>query len=207
MNCPTCNQPTLTANNGTILNPKPGRLGRYLKDGTTLTPRPNPHRWYARLLPTPLHARQHHQTHHNRDRQPGIALLKGTTNMSDETRTVRPFAAWLREQSSGKTHDELSTALHDLIQKVRDTGKKGNLTFTVTVDTLKDDIDVLIVTDEIKLKLPEHDRKASMFYPDANGNLTRTDPRQLIFDDLREVPNPTHADIDTTTGEIKDATS
>lgn len=37
MNCPTCGQPILTADNGLTLNPKPGRLGRFLKDGTTLT--------------------------------------------------------------------------------------------------------------------------------------------------------------------------
>lgn len=105
---------------------------------------------------------------------------------------IRPFADWLREQSKGKTHDELSDALHDLIAKVRDTGKKGTLALVVTVSPLKDDIDVLVVSDEIKLKLPEHDRKASMFYPDEHGNLSRTDPHQLTFDSLKEVPAPTH---------------
>jgi hypothetical protein len=38
---------------------------------------------------------------------------------------IRPFADWLREQSKGKTHDEMSVALHDLIGRVIDTGKKG----------------------------------------------------------------------------------
>lgn len=114
---------------------------------------------------------------------------------------VRPFADWLREQSSGKTHDELSEALHTLIAKVLDTGKKGSLTLTVSLAPLKDDIEVLIVSDEIKLKLPEHDRKASMFYPDDMGNLSRTDPNQLTFETLREVP----ANVDPITGEIKEA--
>lgn len=113
-----------------------------------------------------------------------------TTRPTADEPYVRPFADWLREQSTGKTHDELSEALHDLIAKVRDTGKKGTLNLVVTVAPLKDDIDVLIVSDEIKLKLPEHDRKASMFYPDANGNLTRTDPNQLTFESLKEVPAP-----------------
>ena len=122
--------------------------------------------------------------------------------MSDTTPdpVVRPFAAWLQEQSGGKTHIELGEGLHDLIAKVRDTGKGGSLTLTVKVKPLKDDIDVLIVTDEIKLNLPEHDRKASMFYPDEHGNLTRSDPRQLTFDGLREVPAP--PGVNTDTGEI-----
>ena len=118
---------------------------------------------------------------------------------------VRPFADWLIEQSGGNTHDELGHALHDLVARVLDTGKKGSVTLTVTVAPLKDDVEVLIVTDEIKLRLPEHDRKASLFYPDESGNLTRQDPNQLTFDSLREVPAPTTATVDLTTGEIKDA--
>lgn len=123
--------------------------------------------------------------------------------MSDTDVPIRPFADWLREQSGGHTHDELSEALHDLIAKVRDTGKKGTVQLTVKVSPLKGDIDVLVIEDEIKLNLPEHDRKASMFYPDKNGNLSRTDPRQLSFDSLREVPPPPN--VDPETGEIQEA--
>jgi hypothetical protein len=115
---------------------------------------------------------------------------------------VRPFADWLREQSGGKTHDELSEALWDLVARVRDTGKKGTVTLTVTVAPMKGDKDVLIVSDEIKLRFPEHDRKASLFYPDANGNLTRSDPNQLAFEGLREVGGGQV--VDTTTGELKE---
>lgn len=123
-----------------------------------------------------------------------------TIGEDDDDLFVRPFADFLREQSGGKSHDELSEGLHDLIAKVSDTGKAGSITYVVTVKPLKDDLEVFIVSDEIKLKLPEHDRKASMFYPDENGNLTRTDPRQLTFDSLREVP----AGVDPVTGEIRE---
>lgn len=113
---------------------------------------------------------------------------------------IRPFATWLIEQSGGKTHEELSEALYDLVARVRDTGKKGSVSLTVNVAPLKGDIDVLVVADEIKLRLPEHDRKASLFYPDKDGNLTRRDPNQLSFDSLREVP----ANVDPLTGEIRE---
>lgn len=114
---------------------------------------------------------------------------------------IRPFADFLREQSRGTTHDEMSETLHRLIARVRDTGKKGSLQLTINVAPLKGDADVLVVSDEIKVRLPEHDRKASMFYPDENGNLSRTDPNQLTFEGLREVPP---ANVDPATGEIKE---
>ena len=113
---------------------------------------------------------------------------------------VRPFADWLREQSQGKTHEELSEALYDLVQRVRDTGKKGTVSLTITVAPMDKDVSVLVLSDEIKLRLPEHDRKASLFYPDKWGNLSRTDPGQLSFESLREVP----AGVDPKTGEIKE---
>jgi hypothetical protein len=113
---------------------------------------------------------------------------------------IRPFATWLLEQSGGKTHEELSEALYDLVARVRDTGKKGSVSLTVNVAPLKGDIDVLVVADEIKLRLPEHDRKASLFYPDKDGNLTRRDPNQLSFESLREVP----PNVDPLTGEIRE---
>lgn len=106
---------------------------------------------------------------------------------------IRPFADFLRDQSQGRTHDELSEALWDLCARVRDTGKKGTLTLTVTVETMKGDEHVLVVSDEIRLRLPEFPRKPSIFYTTGDGNLSRTDPNQLSFDSLREVPAETPA--------------
>lgn len=122
------------------------------------------------------------------------------SNTIDDGPEPRPFATWLLEQSGGKTHEELSDALYDLVARVRDTGKKGTVSLTVTVGPLKGDVDVLIVSDEIKLRLPEHDRKASLFYPDREGNLTRRDPNQLTFDGLRELDGQT---VNIETGEIQ----
>jgi hypothetical protein len=113
----------------------------------------------------------------------------------DQEPVVRPFADFLREQGRGQAHDDLSTALHKLVTSVHETGNKGQLVFTLTVQPMKKNPDVLEVTDDVTVKLPKHARKASIFYPDADGNLTRTDPNQLTFDTpLREVPAPTDAD-------------
>ena len=109
---------------------------------------------------------------------------------------VRPFAEFLQRQSRGATHRELSEGLHQLVAKVQETAKKGVLSLTVTVEPSKDGR-TLIVTDKIALKLPEHDRQASLWWQDEHGNLTRSDPEQLTLDGpLREV--------DVETGEIRE---
>lgn len=104
--------------------------------------------------------------------------------------TVRPFADWLREQGEGKTHDELSEALYDLVARVTDTGRKGTLTLTITVEPMKKSDEVLVISDEIKLKLPEFDRPVSVFYTDDQGNLIRNNPNQPELAGLRDVSAP-----------------
>ncbi len=127
------------------------------------------------------------------------------TNTADGDEVyVRPFSDWLREQAGGKSHDELSDAVYDLVQRVKDTGKKGSIVYTINIGPMKGDKDVLMVDDQIKLKLPEHDRKASLFYTDKVGNLTRTDPNQLVFESLREVEGGQVVDV--TTGELREVT-
>lgn len=101
----------------------------------------------------------------------------------------REFGSFLLEQARGKTHDELSQALHDVTKKVIETGKKGSLTLTLSIGLLgKDPAEGLVITDQIKTKIPEHDRPSSVFYPDRNGNLSRRDPNQLSFEDLQTLP-------------------
>lgn len=95
---------------------------------------------------------------------------------SDDDRQVKPFAAFLQETARGKTHTELSQALHDLVAKVIETGKKGTLTYVVTVQPLDKDGAAMTISDEIKLKLPEHDRGTHIAFVDKNGNLQRTNP-------------------------------
>lgn len=116
---------------------------------------------------------------------------------------VRPFADFLREQARGTSHDELSEGLRDLVQRVRDTGKAGTITYVVRVETMKGTTSQLMVSDEIKLKLPEHDRQASIFFADRENNLTRNDPEQPVFETLRELPGG--GTLNVQTGEVREA--
>lgn len=113
--------------------------------------------------------------------------------------TIRPFADFLREQSRGATHEELSENLQTLVAAVLDTGKPGVLQLQIRVEPMKGDRHAVSVSDAIKLKLPEHDRDASLFFADADNNLRRDDPNQLKFPSLAEVPP---AGVNPTTGEI-----
>jgi hypothetical protein len=119
--------------------------------------------------------------------------------VDDDTPRVRPFLDWLREQSQGKTADELSEGLHTLIDKVRETEKKGSITLKVTV-AYDSQARHARRHRQHHYRLPEHDRPTTIWYLDHDGNLTRNDPRQLAFEALREVPPP--AGVDPKTGEI-----
>lgn len=106
----------------------------------------------------------------------------------------RPFMDVLSTLRRGKTHTELTDALNDLVQRCQDTGKKGVLTLTLTVDPDKDIDDgrtpVVKVHDQITVKTPRKNVRPTLYYV-ADGNLERNDPAQDSFPGLTEVPTPT----------------
>lgn len=111
---------------------------------------------------------------------------------------TRPFAQFIREVQNGRTHDEATEKLAELVEAVRETGKAGKMSLTLTVKPMKGNVDVLLVEDSLVSKPPLHDRKASIFYPDKSGNLTRTDPNQLTFDEpLRAAADPSSEPVRT----------
>lgn len=123
--------------------------------------------------------------------------------MSDPDR-IRPFADFLREQAKGKSHAELSENLQTVVNAVKDTGKKGTLVYKVSIEPMKGDNAALVVTDEITVRLPEHDRQSSLFFADREGNLVRNDPNQTEFNFLRDASG-VHLgteEVDQATGEI-----
>lgn len=122
--------------------------------------------------------------------------MTDTTEKSDGA-VRRPFADFLRDQGKGKLHDELTEKFHDLIAAIAVTGRKGRIQLTLTVEPNKKSPDVLQVSDEVRVVVPQPERRASIFYTDADGNLTGTDPNQLQFEGLREVPAPAPTELKT----------
>lgn len=103
-----------------------------------------------------------------------------------EDRRVRPFAGWLQELRRGALHDEVSVALNDVVEAVQMYRKPGSITLTFNIKPVgaKDNV---MVSDDVKVKLPGPDRPEALFFVDEEFNLTRSDPRQMEIPAVREV--------------------
>lgn len=105
---------------------------------------------------------------------------------------ARPFMDLLREHRGGATHDDLTEALHSVVEAVAAEGKAGSLTLKITIKPASSKGSALLVTDEIKATLPKETRESSIFFVSEDNNLVREDPRQhklpLRTLDARPVP-------------------
>jgi hypothetical protein len=105
----------------------------------------------------------------------------------DETR-IEPFAAVLQKIQNGRTHDELSVGMRDLVAAVIETGKAGTLTFTIKVAPSKAE-GIVELSDKVDFKPPKFERPASIFFVDDEHNLSRSDPRQQEIPGVRGLPS------------------
>ncbi|PBC80156.1 hypothetical protein BX265_4992 [Streptomyces sp. TLI_235] len=94
------------------------------------------------------------------------------------------FAAFLVGHLNGRTHEEIGTELHQLLDAVRTHGKKGSLTITVVVEPPSNGVDggPLPIGIEYATKAPRPAAPKAIYFLDADGNPTRNDPRQVAFD-------------------------
>ena len=92
---------------------------------------------------------------------------------------MQSFIDILSQIRGGAALSDAARDLQELVQAVRDTGKSGKLSFSITVEPDKADEGVVTLLPDITLKLPKKPRAKGIFYMDKNGNLTREDPRQI----------------------------
>lgn len=110
----------------------------------------------------------------------------------------RPFFETLRELRAGKTLEDLSESLSELVTAVTTTGKAGELILKLKVRPPKKiGGSYVTVEDDVSVKTPKRDRGDTVFFPLADGSLSRQDPQQLGLN-LRPVP----AGVDPETGEV-----
>jgi len=89
------------------------------------------------------------------------------------------FPETILQLNNGAAVAELSTALAKVLAAVRESGKAGSITFTVTVKPASKGVtNVVMVESQIKTKLPEPDRGMTVFYLTEDNRLVRNDPRQ-----------------------------
>ena len=113
--------------------------------------------------------------------------------MSNATRTDEPtaFNKFLIDLRGGRTSNDLTRALSDLASAVASTGKPGTLTLTVKLkpDKSIEENGMVLIEDTIKVTRPEPDRASTIMYVNTDGGVSRQDPKQYSFDDLKKVPN------------------
>lgn len=119
--------------------------------------------------------------------------------MSDIDNDAPPPAAdfreWIEQHRDGVLASEVTAAMAEVAAAVMDTGKKGKVTLTIDIGPLgKGSSRTLIVGDDVKTKVPEHDREEAIWYADDDGGLHKNDPAQLRME-LR--------DVDEDTGEVR----
>lgn len=89
-----------------------------------------------------------------------------------------PFNVFLTQHAKGRTHDELSEALREVIVAVQDVGKPGSLTLKIAAKRVNDG--QVEVAAQITKKLPDIPQ-ASIWFATASGELTRDDPTQMAL--------------------------
>lgn len=99
--------------------------------------------------------------------------------------TTRSIVDFFRDQRNGELDAEASKALQQVIQAVTTQEKKATLTIIIEVEPSKGG-GMVVVTDDVKVKLPKQKRGATIFYATPENHLTRQDPRQQQLQ-LREV--------------------
>lgn len=120
----------------------------------------------------------------------------------EDDRQLKPFADWLALQRKGSLANELAEALTTVNRAVVETGKAGSVTLTIKIKAAGDEVSV-IVTDEVKSKVPEFDRGQSVFFVDEDGNPHRS---QQVLDEAT-VDHPRLTSVggvvaDAKTGEV-----
>lgn len=123
-------------------------------------------------------------------------------DVDQEEGQVRPFADFLQELNAGTSHAELSAALKELVGAVQMIGKVGSITYTIKIKPAGRNAEsTVLITDNLKVTLPEGDRSESVFFIDRDGNPSRHNPDQMRLP-LREAPGGKV--VNTDTGEVKD---
>lgn len=97
---------------------------------------------------------------------------------SEKEQEHREFASFLLEHSKGRTHDELTNKLAELVVAVQETKKPGKLQLTITIAPAKNVEEMVVVSDTVRLNAPTLDRPATMFFASSDGELTRDHPNQ-----------------------------
>jgi hypothetical protein len=115
------------------------------------------------------------------------ASARGSTLPDHDQATSRradaTFVAAFTGIDHGAVSGEADTGLAELVQAVRETGRKGKVTVVLEVRPYKgNDINVEVAA-AVTVALPKAEPRAGLFFVSEGGHLTRDDPRyDTLFD-------------------------
>lgn len=106
--------------------------------------------------------------------------------------STKAFAIFLQDLRDGRAHTELTSQLAELLAKVKDTCKGGDITLKIKIKPAGrgQDVDKVTVTDAITVNLPKPERGEDFFWLTDDNDLSRNHPRQHALE-LREATTPT----------------
>jgi hypothetical protein len=107
---------------------------------------------------------------------------------------MNAFTRLLSEFREGASLAELSTKLEGLVAAVRETGRKGKLTYTLMIRPASSGNEALVLLDEIEVKAPRADRDGAIFFATDENRLQRDNPKQMKLE-LREVEKPAAPEV------------
>lgn len=101
-----------------------------------------------------------------------------------------PFTQFLLQIRGGDLHHELTEALAELSDAVRETGRAGALTIQVKVKQANKGGNAVLVTATHAVKAPAAPAAEALFFVAEGGAISRSDPRQPELP-LRDASGPT----------------
>jgi hypothetical protein len=99
----------------------------------------------------------------------------------EKSQESREFASFLLQHAKGRSHDELTRSLAEVVRAVVDTDKPGAITFTVKIKPAGNVEGMVKVEDSITTKVPQLDRPATMFFVSDEGELSLDHPNQTAM--------------------------
>jgi hypothetical protein len=94
------------------------------------------------------------------------------------------------EVRNGGAAIEMQESLEKVIQAMRDTGKAGKVTLTLSVKPAMKggDVDMVFLQDTIKADAPKPNKKETVFFVSPDNQLSRQDTRQLnMLDGMKDL--------------------
>lgn len=100
------------------------------------------------------------------------------------------FAFIAANHCDGQLNQEMSDAVRDVVQAVRQTGKSGKIVLEMDIQPAsKGAGNAIVIKHQVTPKKPKFEKDATIFFADDQHNLYRENPMQKQFD-LRTVDKP-----------------